>query len=342
VNDVQAVCGVREAPVFDAIDVDHYIIPSLHLLIGKGNDGLDNFMSEIQAAAETYTAKYHAAEKEMVRIAAELEDSQEDLGRFNTIHREYEKDLKLTERRQTISEEVRSTVEAELIFIEQERNMLQVRVDKLKDKLKPAKQQFKDEKKKTENSKAFGQPLRAKSDEIHKKRGIDRAAQFGGDLEGNGIQKLMAEAVSIIDDIEEQLLGMERVAGTDEEIANMCEKHRQLFICWDGYFSGLRTKRFHLTDAIAKKTKEFLVRSVLLERYLGMSITPKTHAMDDHSIQQLVATHGFADLGEDAGERNHQDEAKADRRLGAIHDYALKEAFKSKDEVKRKNPKVHF
>jgi hypothetical protein len=95
-----------------------------------------------------------------------------------------------------------------------------------------------------------------------------------------------------------------------------------------------------LTDAIAKKTKGFLVRSVLLERHLGMSITPKTHVMDDHSIQQLIATYGFADLGEDAGERNHQDEAKADRRLGAIRDYVLKEAFKSKDEVKRKNPKV--
>jgi hypothetical protein len=31
----------------------------------------------------------------------------------------------------------------------------------------------------------------------------------------------MAEAVSIIDDIEEQVLRMERVAQTDEEIANM-------------------------------------------------------------------------------------------------------------------------
>jgi hypothetical protein len=66
--------------------------------------------------------------------------------------------------------------------------MLQVRVNKLKDTLKPAKQQFKDEKKKTENSKAFGQPLRAKSDGILKKQGIDRAAQFGGDLKGNGIR----------------------------------------------------------------------------------------------------------------------------------------------------------
>jgi hypothetical protein len=30
-------------------------------------------------------------------------------------------------------------------------------------------------------------------------------AQFGGDLEGNGIRKLMAEAFSIIDDIKEQV-----------------------------------------------------------------------------------------------------------------------------------------
>jgi hypothetical protein len=50
-----------------------------------------------------------------------------------------------------------------------------------------------------------GQSLRAKSDEILKKRGIDRAAQFGDDLEGNGIRKLMAEAVSIIDDMKEQV-----------------------------------------------------------------------------------------------------------------------------------------
>jgi hypothetical protein len=73
-------------PVFNVIEVDHYIIPSLHLLIGKGrNDQLDNCISKIQAAAETYTAEYHAAEKEMVQIAAELEDGQEDLSWFNTI-----------------------------------------------------------------------------------------------------------------------------------------------------------------------------------------------------------------------------------------------------------------
>jgi hypothetical protein len=206
--------------------------------------------------------------------------------------------------------------------------------------LKQAKKKFSDEKKKPENSKAFGQPLRAKCDEILKKKGIDRAAQFGGDLEGNGVRRLMAEATVIIDDIELAMLEMDRVAGTDDEIRDVCEKHRQLFLCWDGYFSGLRTKRFHLTDEITKKTKAFLVRSILLERHLCMSITPKTHVMGDHSIEQLVRIFGFADLAEDAGERNHQDEAKADRRLGGIRDFARKEDFKSKDEFRKKNPVV--
>jgi hypothetical protein len=38
------------------------------LLIGKGKDGLDNFVSKIQAAAKSYTAKFHAAEKEEVQV----------------------------------------------------------------------------------------------------------------------------------------------------------------------------------------------------------------------------------------------------------------------------------
>jgi hypothetical protein len=177
-------------------------------------------------------------------------------------------------------------VEAELLFIDQKRNLLQLCVDKLKDKLMPSKQQFKE--KKTENSKAFRQLLRAKSDEILKKRGVNLAAQFGGDLEGNVIQKLMAEAFSIIitNDVEEQVLGTERVVRTHEETQDMCEKCHQLFLPWDGYFSGLWTKHFLLTDEIVNRRKEFLVRSVLLERYLGMSITPKIYVMDDHSIQQ--------------------------------------------------------
>ena len=245
-------------------------------------------MNEIQAAAESYSPAYLAAEKKMIQISAPLEITQEDLGRFNTINREYEKDLKKTKRSQILSEDVCATVEAELGFIDKEQTQLQLNVDKLKEELKGARQQFKDKKKKPENSKANGQPLRAKSDAALKRRGIDQAANFGGDLEGNRVRKLMAEAPAIIAEIEAYVLGMEmRVAGSNEEIKVVCEKHRQFFLCWE-YFSGLRTKRFHLMDAISRKMKAYLYRSILLERHLGMSITPKTHVML-HSIALLIA-----------------------------------------------------
>jgi hypothetical protein len=71
-----------------------------------------------------------------------------------------------------------------------------------------------------------------------------------------------------------------------------------------------------------------------------MSITPKTHMMADHSIEQPVQICGFTYLGEDAGKRNHQDESEVDRLLGAIRDYVRKEDFKSKDEFRKKNPVV--
>jgi hypothetical protein len=308
--------------------------------IGKGNDGLDNLMAKVQAAAESFTPAYREAEKEVDRISLAVEEALEDLGRFNTIHRDYEKDLKLRNRNRLLDEISRSTIEAELLFIDDERNVLQNCVESQKTVWKQAKKKFADEKKQPGNSKAFGQPLRAKCDEILKRRGIDRAAQFGGDLEGNGVRRLMAEANAIIDEIEGVVLEMDRVAGTDDEIRDVCEKHRQLFLCWDGYFSGLRTKRFHLTDDITQKTKQYLAKSISLEWHLCMSITPKSHVMAAHSIEQLVRICGFADLAEDAGERNHQDESKADKRLGAIRDYPRKEEFKSKDEFRKKNPVV--
>jgi hypothetical protein len=95
--------------------------------------------------------------------------------------------------------------------------------------------------------------LRAKCNKILKKKGIDRAAQFGDNLEGNGVWRLVAEATAIIDDMEVAILEMDRVAGIYAEIWDICKKYRHLFLCWDGYFSGLRTKQFHLKDEITKK-----------------------------------------------------------------------------------------
>jgi hypothetical protein len=76
------------------------------------------------------------------------------------------------------------------------------------------------------------------------------------------------------------------------------------------------------------------------ERYLGMSITTKSHLVEDHSLEQQEELHGIGDLGEDFGERNHQDQAKADRRLGCVRNFVTRESIKSKEEVEVKSEVV--
>jgi hypothetical protein len=102
----------------------------------------------------------------------------------------------------------------------------------------------------------------------------------------------------------------------------------------------LRTKRFHLTLEIVEKGKQFRVQVLAHERYLGMSVTTKSHLMEDHSLAQEEELDGIGDLGEDFGERYHQDQAKADRRLGCIRHFATRAAIKSNEEVQMKDKKV--
>ena len=254
---------------------------------------------------------------------------------------EYEKDLKREQRRNTLPDAHRLIVQLELSDIVEERTLLQDAVPRTKALQFQAKKLFAAERKKPENGKAFGQPINAKMDEVLKTNGIDRAAQFGGTIEGNGSRILMARSNAIINEMEEHVLEVPtRTAGTDAEIRHVCRAHRQLLTALDGYFSCLRTKRFHLTPEILENGKLYRDRVLALERYLGMSVTTKSHMAEDHSIEQQEDLHGFGDLGEDFGERNHQDESKADRRLGCVRNFAIRETIKSKEEVQIKDEKV--
>jgi hypothetical protein len=76
-----------------------------------------------------------------------------------------------------------------------------------------------------------------------------------------------------------------------------------------------------------EKAKLYRDQVLALERYLSMSITTKSHLAEDHSVQQQEDLDGIGDLGEDFGERNHQDEAKANQRLGCVRNFAIRETI---------------
>jgi hypothetical protein len=95
-----------------------------------------------------------------------------------------------------------------------------------------------------------------------------------------------------------QLPVEQRLVGTQDEIQAVCEHHRQLqlLLCLDGYFSGLRTKRYHLTEEITMNMKLYRNRSLAIMRYLSMSVTPKDHCIEDHAVQLMVLHQGLATL----------------------------------------------
>jgi hypothetical protein len=217
-KDIREVCGVRGRPLFDAIPLAHYITPILHLTIGKGNNVLDNLVAELQAAAEGFTAEYYAAEKEEAQATTLYLQAKDEMARFNMLHSEYEKELKRRSRRNDLSDEDRLIVEIEMADIVAERTNLQAAVPHAKAALAQAKMKLAAERKKPENGKAFGQPINARMDKILKKNGIDRAAMFGGTIEGNGARMLMQKCVAIIDEmVEEVLQATTRVARTDDK-----------------------------------------------------------------------------------------------------------------------------
>jgi hypothetical protein len=151
----------------------------------------------------------------------------------------------------------------------------------------------------------------------------------------------MDNADAIITEMEEHVLqSPTRFAGTDEEIWHVAKAHRNLLHSLSRYFLCLRTKRFHLTPDIVRKGKRFRDHVLAHERYLGMSTTTKSHLMEDHSVEQQWEFNGIGNLGEDFGERNHQDQAKADRRLGCVQNFAAREKIKSLEEVQAKDSTV--
>jgi hypothetical protein len=77
----------------------------------------------------------------------------------------------------------------------------------------------------------------------------------------------MAKADAIMKEIGHYIYQLpieQRLVGTQDEIqAEVCEHHRQLLLSLEGYFSGLRTKRYHLTNEITMNTIVYRNRSWL-------------------------------------------------------------------------------
>ena len=195
---------------------------------------MDNYVAELQAAAESYTDDDYAAKKaERATKIAQLQ-AKDELAAFNMVTLDYKKDLKQQSKRNTLSDADILILEEELADIVEERSTFQDAVPTTKKEHSEAKKQSAEERKELKNGKGFSQPVNAKVDDNLKKSGIDQATMSGGAIEGNGAQKLET-CDAIITEIEEST----RIAGIDTAIQNVGKTHPNLVTCLDGFFSLL-------------------------------------------------------------------------------------------------------
>ena len=118
-----------------------------------------------------------------------------------------------------------------------------------------ANNRFDIERNRDENSKAFGQPVRAKMDSIFYDHGIDKSGAFGGAIDGNDCCRLMSNAESIFGELVDVLLASDsRIDGlSDHQIKQVRDTIVFFLQALDGYISGILMKIFHLRDKISEK-----------------------------------------------------------------------------------------
>ena len=339
--------GVVTDAAIEYVGPDRIIFPILHATLGFGNDWLKSFIKEMQASSEAYTAEYLVAEEVLGNSIQALDIAVCRLREYKAQVRESMKECRKALRRSganALGPVQQELVTSDLERIEAEIERLQEEVDSCKVSKELSKEAFEREASKDENSKAFGQPIRKKIEAVLKKHGIDKGAAFGGNLQGNACRKLMQKASTIVDEIKDYMCLPEtaatRVVGTDEEIRNRCDLYCQLLTAFDGCISGLRTKRFRVTDDIIEATNRYVKKAMELCRHLGFNITPKLHCLESPFFYLLKKHRGFADLAEDAGERAHQTEFKRDARLAAQRSHDRREVTKALNEAKECDPRV--
>jgi hypothetical protein len=304
--------GVNKTPpLLTAIDIDHQLPPALHLELGAGNGVEKNLIPEIQAACEKWSEDYLKLERRLERLNSDLgllqtwkKDAKNRVLIMNNERKIGTSSIGNTRRKRPCT--VEET--AELALLKTKLTIIQKLLDEDKELIAGVKKAFLIEKKKAENSKAQGQPVRTQIEVVLKAHGINKGVYFGGDLQGEAVRRLMKKRESIMEGLRELILSLpeDQKFLDDLKVFDMLNAYERLLGHFDGLFSICRVKRFQITNDQLTNAGKHCLQILLLWRALGLSVTVKLHIIEDHVMDYLNKVKGIGDLTEDEGERAHQ------------------------------------
>jgi hypothetical protein len=150
---------------------------------------------------------------------------------------------------------------------------------------------------------------------------INRGAYNGGTFNGVHCRLLMTDAEPIFEYIKAYLLSVdyETKLATDAQIIENCDTMKHLLVEQDDIaFSILRMPFGTPEEEHYTLLEEALVEVKRLWNVLGLSHTPKLHALTSHALDQM---NGFGDMLEDHVKKSHHDVDKFHQRVATLRSF---------------------
>ena len=118
----------------------------------------------------------------------------------------------------------------------------------------------------------------------------------------------MTESQEIMADIQGMLLAIpQEDRCSNDEVTQYTTRFRNCLQVFDYVFSKARLPSGSVSPEDVENLCPFIVTALKLYRELGLSISLKPHAIEDHLCEQSIRLKGIGDLGEDFVEQSHQD-----------------------------------
>jgi hypothetical protein len=360
--------GCTEKPLLDAVPIEDYVIPILHILIGMGNRLIASVFEWIKARVEKWSPQQIAITNLIYGAQLNYDRASED---FNTW---IEQDgILLTEKqiekkclKDQLSEKddngrfiihdriARRQMNDQIKFIMQEIKVLQLEKKQVTDTRMECSKQLSiikaDAKKSMEALGTITYPI---SDEIEdkilkSKHGITKSHYHGGEYNGKGMLKLMTNADTLMKDfcdyIVENIPENERASNI--EVQEFTSKYSHILLVFDRIFSTARASTGSLNDDDIALLVTFIQQAMVLWQKLQLSVTPKVHALEDHLVEQLlkeehgVRLRGIGEFTEDFVEQAHQFGFRDEVRTRGLKDHTAKARSHSNWEHRALNPAV--
>ena len=150
------------------------------------------------------------------------------------------------------------------------------------------------------------------------KHRTSKACYHQGDLEKEGLWRLMPAGVLIFPEIGQHLKVIKPNNVSNNEIDEITKNYANLCHLMDNMFSILHSKRGGITDEKINALKDDLNLVRMKWHDMGLSYTPKFHVLHEHAADFLLTLNGFYDMGEDAIERWHQIRLKHHARIRSL------------------------